>query len=192
VTTELLTERLLLREFRESDWRAVHEMLVDPEVTQYTPAGTSSKEESREATRRLVNDRSNEPPRHSFAITLRPLSARSGSADSEATVIGTCFLALPPDKPRQGDLGYLLARPYWGRGYATEAARAVLRYGFQELHLHRIYATSRPANVASWRVMEKLGMRREAHLVQHRYMKGRWVDSLLYAILDHEWQAYAL
>ena len=188
MATELLAERLLLREFCESDWRAVHAMLIDPAVTQYTPAGTSSEQESREATRYLVNDRSNDPPRHSFAITLRPLSGRSGKANAEATAIGICFLALPPDKPRQGDLGYLLDRRYWGRGYATEAARAVLRYGFQELNLHRIYATCRPANVASWHVMEKLGMRREGHLVQHRWMKGRWQDSYLYAILDHEWQ----
>ena len=182
--TQLFTERLVLREFRESDWRAVHEILVDPLVTQYTPAGSSSEEESEEATRLLVNDRSSDPPRHSFAITLRPLDP-----NAESAVIGVCFLALPPDKLRQGDLGFLLARRYWGRGYATEAARAVLRYGFQELGLHRIYATCRPANVASSHVLEKLGMRREGHLVEHRWFKGRWRDSLLYAILDREWQA---
>ena len=58
----------------------------------------------------------------------------------------------------------------------------------QERIDHRIYATCRPPNVASWRVMEKLGMRREGHLVQHRLIKGRWQDSYLYAILDDEWK----
>ena len=88
-----------------------------------------------------------------------------------------------------GELTYLYARLFWGRGYATEAARAILAYAFRDLDLHRVYATCRPANVGSSRVLEKLGMRREGHLVQHRWMKGRWQDSLLYAILDDEWLA---
>ena len=100
-----------------------------------------------------------------------------------------CFLTLRYDELRRGEIGYLLDLRYWGRGYATEAARAVLDFGFRELDLHRVYATCRPANVASIRVMEKLGMRREAHFRQHRWMKGAWQDSYLYAILDHEWKA---
>jgi RimJ/RimL family protein N-acetyltransferase len=70
----------------------------------------------------------------------------------------------------------------------TEAARAVLRFGFTELKLHRIFATCRPANIGSARVLEKLGMQREGHFRQHRWMKGAWHDSYLYAILDHEWR----
>ena len=122
--------------------------------------------------------------RYAFAVTLR-----AQDAGSENTLIGTCFLSIRPDELRQGELTYLYARPFWGHGYATEAARAVLEVGFRELDLHRIYATCRPANMGSARVLEKLGMRREGHLVQHRWMKGSWQDSLLYAILDHEWQA---
>jgi RimJ/RimL family protein N-acetyltransferase len=64
----------------------------------------------------------------------------------------------------------------------------VLRYGFGELDLHRVYATCRPANDASRCVLEKLGMRREGHLRRHRWMKGTWHDSLLYAILVEEWR----
>ena len=78
---------------------------------------------------------------------------------SEETLIGQCFL-LTRDEKRQGEIGFVLNRHYWGCGYMTEAARAVLQYGFQRLNLHRIYATCRPANVASTRVLEKLGMRR--------------------------------
>lgn len=183
MTTELLTERLLLREFRESDWRAVYEMMTDERVTRYIPVDAPSEEEMREWVRFLAHEaRQARPPRHDFAVVARPLDA-----DLEGVLIGSCWITIQPAELRQGDLGYVLGHSYWGRGYATEAARAVLRYGFQELDLHRIYATCRPANVASWRVMEKLGMRREGCLVQHRWMKGRWVDSLLYAILEDEW-----
>jgi RimJ/RimL family protein N-acetyltransferase len=179
MTTELLTEHLLLREFQESDWRAVHAMTQDEQVTRYIPVDTPSEEETREAIQVQIAGRRADPPHYYFAISLR----------ATGTLIGVCALFIRYDELRQGEILYVLNRPYWGRGYATEAARALLEVGFRELDLHRIYATCRPANVASWRVMEKLGMRREGHLVKHRWMKGRWQDSLLYAILDHEWQA---
>jgi ribosomal-protein-alanine N-acetyltransferase len=179
VIETLQTERLLLRPFAESDWQAAHAMLSDPEVIRYVPAGTSSEEETREHVLTLINEHQADPPRYNFAIVLR----------SEGVCIGICFLEMRVEEPRQANLGYLLSQHYWGRGYATEAARAVISYGFQKLGLHRVYATCRPANVASIRVMEKLGMRREAHFRQHRWMKGAWQDSYLYAILDHEWKA---
>ena len=77
-----------------------------------------------------------------------------------------------------------------GRGYATDAARAILRYGFETLGLHRVIANCQPENVASWRVMEKLGMRREAHFRQciHRD-DGTWWDEYSYAILEEDWNA---
>jgi len=177
--SELLTERLLLRELRESDWRAIHAMTTDEQVTRYIPVDAPSEEETRAAIRFQMNGRDANPPIYYFAVTLR----------STDTLIGVCALLIGHDELRPGEILYVLNRPHWGHGYATEAARAMLDLGFRELDLHRIYATCRPANVASWRVMEKLGMRREGHLVQHRWMKGHWQDSLLYAILDHEWQA---
>ena len=190
MTTELLTKRLLLRRFRESDWRALHAILADEKVTRYIPAGASGGEETREWVRFLVHAHRAQPPRYDFAVELRPPGGGSEGADSaESGLIGSCWLTARHDESRQGELGYIFAHSHWGRGYATEAARAVLRYGFTELDLHRIYATCRPANIASWRVMEKLGMRREGHLVEHRWMKERWQDSYLYAILDHEWRA---
>jgi ribosomal-protein-alanine N-acetyltransferase len=179
MTKALSTDRLLLRPFVESDWQAVHAMLADPEVTRYVPASTCSEEETREHIQTLINEQQVDPLWCKFAIVLR----------SESVFIGICFLERRVEEPRQANLGYLLSQHYWGQGYATEAAGAVLQYGFQELGLHRVYATCRSANVASSRVMEKLGMRREGHLRQHRWMKGSWQDSLLYAILDHEWRA---
>ena len=90
--------------------------------------------------------------------------------------------------PSRALSGTRLHPAQWGRGYTTEAARAMIDFGFRELGLHRIWADCDPRNVASWRVLEKLGLRREAHLRQNARIKGEWVDSLLYAILDREWR----
>jgi len=173
----LVTDRLLLRKFRESDWQAVHAILSDPEVSRYCPFQPPPEEETREEVQKMIEGRHAEPPQYDFAIVLR----------STDTLIGLCRLTIRPDELRQGEILYLLNRQYWGHGYATEAVRAVLEFGFEELGLHRVYATCRPANVASSRVMEKVGMQREGHLRRHRWMKGVWQDSLLYAILEDEW-----
>jgi RimJ/RimL family protein N-acetyltransferase len=78
---------------------------------------------------------------------------------------------------------------YWGAGYATEAARATLRFGFTELHLHRIFGVCQAANGASARILAKLGIRQEAYLRESEWTKGQWRDIVLYALLDHEWAA---
>ena len=82
---------------------------------------------------------------------------------------------------------YELDPRYWGCGYATEAARALLAFGFKELGLHRIWARCIAENVAS-RVLEKISIRQEGRLREKEWMKGRWWDTLLYTILEHEWQ----
>lgn len=79
------------------------------------------------------------------------------------------------------------AASYWGLGYASEAARAMLAFGFNEIELHRIWAQCNAENQASWRVLEKLGMRLEGRLRQDDFFKGRWWDDLIYAILENEW-----
>jgi len=75
---------------------------------------------------------------------------------------------------------------YWSRGIGTEAAGALIRFGFEKLGLHRIIAKCDPMNMASWRVMEKTGMRREGRLRENVKIRGEWRDSLLYSILEHE------
>jgi RimJ/RimL family protein N-acetyltransferase len=90
--------------------------------------------------------------------------------------------------PHTYEIGWVLARRYHGQGYASEAALALLRYGFEALRLHRIIATCQPENIASWRVMEKIGLRREGHFRKgiHR-PEGTWWDEYFYALLDEEW-----
>jgi RimJ/RimL family protein N-acetyltransferase len=90
---------------------------------------------------------------------------------------------------RRAELGYALGIDYRGRGYATEASGALLTYGFTTLGLHRIQAKTSSANHASWKVMEHLGMRREACLRDGEFRAGTWADTLIYGILDSEWRA---
>jgi len=88
---------------------------------------------------------------------------------------------------RQGTIGWLLGRKYQGLGLATEAARALITFGFEQLGLHRIAARTGRDNVRSWLLMERLGMRREAHLVESHVVEGAWRDEFIYAILADEW-----
>lgn len=82
------------------------------------------------------------------------------------------------------EIGWVFNQKYHSKGYASEAARAILKYGFEEMNLHRIIATCQPQNKPSYRVMEKIGMRREG------YFKNEWWDEYYYAILEEEWKEY--
>jgi len=87
---------------------------------------------------------------------------------------------------RRGELGYWVARPHWGRGYATEASRAVVAFGFAELELNRVVARHYSRNPSSGAVMRKLGMTWEGRLRQHIYKWGTFEDLEIYAILKDE------
>ena len=104
-------------------------------------------------------------------------------------VIGDIGLDGSHRDQREGELGFVIHPDHQRRGYATEASRAVLRMGFEELGLHRIIARADPRNAGSVGVMERLGMRREAHFVRNELIKGEWSDQVLYAILEDEWRA---
>ncbi len=115
-----------------------------------------------------------------LAITLK----------TDARQIGGIGLRL--DREHQhAELGYWLGVSYWGWGYATEAGREMVRYGFRDLGLHRIFATHFKHNAASGHVLEKLGMRYEGCQREHLRKWGEFVDSELYGILRHEWETLA-
>ncbi|OLP19426.1 GNAT family N-acetyltransferase [Leptolyngbya sp. 'hensonii'] len=99
---------------------------------------------------------------------------------------GAIGLVLAPDH-HSAEMGYWLGKPYWRQGYCTEAALALLQYGFQTLNLHRIHAAHFAQNLASGRVMQKLGMRQEGYLRQAVLKWGQYMDLVLYGILWEEW-----
>ena len=168
----LVTDRLLLREFEASDFEAVHHYASDPKVTQYTHFGPNSEEATREFLRSAAASKEEPLKTHDFAIVLK----------SEGKLIGGCSIRISTDKEYEASIGYVLAREHWGQGFATEAASALLQFGFQQLGLQRIVATCHPSNTASRRVMEKNGMRREGSVRDERCQKKKWPDCLLYAI----------
>ena len=104
-------------------------------------------------------------------------------------LIGNCNIRKNKPADRVAEIGYEIAPAHWDNGYATEAARAILAFGFDELKLHRIAAECVAENTGSVHVLEKLGMRLEGQLREQEWIKGRWWDAGLYGILEHEWKA---
>jgi [ribosomal protein S5]-alanine N-acetyltransferase len=175
----LTTDRLILRDFVESDWRAVLEYQSDPAYLRYNPWWHRTELDVRSSVRMFISW-SEEVPRKKFqfAIVLK----------REEQLIGNCGLRKQNPQTRVADLGYEIDRRYWGYGYATEASRALLKFGFEQLGLHRVWAYCIAENVASARVLEKIGMKCEGLQRESEWMKNRWWDTLHYAILDREWR----
>lgn len=174
------TSRLVLRSFQIEDVRAVHAYLSDPDVMRYVPEQPFTLEE----TERFVTGSASGPDGwvglpDKLAILLKP----------SFRVIGHLVFASFHGVFLTYEIGWVIHRRYQGQGYATEAAEAVLELGFREMSLHRVVATCDPRNTASWRVMEKLGMRCEAHQLRSIFKEGEWLDEYQYAILAHEWSA---
>jgi RimJ/RimL family protein N-acetyltransferase len=108
---------------------------------------------------------------------------------STGTVVGEVTLTWRSEQHRQGEIGFVFNPEHHGQGLATEAARVMLRLAFADLGLHRVVGRCDARNAPSARLMERLGMRREAHLVHSEIFKGEWGDEFAYAMLDHEWRA---
>jgi RimJ/RimL family protein N-acetyltransferase len=175
----LTTKRLLLREFEEQDWQAVLAYQSDPRYLRYYPWTHRTEQDVRAFVGVFLVRRKEEPrTTFQFAITLAP----------GGQLIGNAGIRMRTPDAEEADLGYELDPRYWGRGYATEAASALLAFGFRELKLHRVWAECLAENTASAHVLAKIGMQQEGRLRENAWMKVRWSDTLVYAILEHEWQ----
>lgn len=106
---------------------------------------------------------------------------------TDNVLMGSIGLEIVPEH-RHARLGYWLGVPYWNHGYATEAVRAVLAYGFRERNLHRIYSPHFLGNLASGRVMEKAGMKYEGRMREHYVRFGKFVNLELYGLLQEEFE----
>ncbi len=172
---KLTTERLFLREVRKSDWKAVHEYAIDPIVCKFMPWGPNTEEDTKNYIKRAMNFRK-EVPRTTFelAIILKSNQKR----------IGGCCIVISDVGNKQGWIGYCLNKNFWQQGYVTEAAVKLLEFGFEKLKLHRIFATCDTKNIGSARVLEKIGMRREGQMREHKLIRKKWRDSFLYAVIN--------
>jgi ribosomal-protein-alanine N-acetyltransferase len=173
----LESKNLILREFHGTDASAVHAYASDAEVVQHQVWGPNTESETKIFIEHSISNQLKTPRTvYEFAIVLK---------DSGELIGGG---GIHPTDPHQtiADMGYTLAKKYWGQGYGTEAAQCMTDFGFQVLKLHRIWATCRPENFASARVLEKCGMIREGYLQKNIWQRDRWVDSLLYAIVKED------
>jgi RimJ/RimL family protein N-acetyltransferase len=171
---ELTTARLLLRPFRAADHARLHAITGDPQVVRWMDWGPDTEEDTGVFLRYAVEAEAGDPRRTwKFAVVRA----------ADAVLVGSAELHIESPEHRRGTMGYLIAPAAQGRGYATEAARAVLDFGLTGGGLHRITATCDPENVGSTRVLEKLGMSLEGRLRDHFLIRGQWRDRLLYAAL---------
>ncbi len=169
------TDRLMIRKFEETDWKDLYEYLSDEVVVKYEPYDVYSEEDARrDAKHRSNND-------CFYAVCIK----------ETGKLIGNLYLS-------KGDfdtweLGYVFNRKHWGKGYATESAKALVDTAFTQFGARRIIAMCNPLNEDSWKLLERLGMRREGTLLQNVYFKKDkegnpiWSDTYEYGILKSEW-----
>jgi RimJ/RimL family protein N-acetyltransferase len=174
VSLALTTARLRLRELSIDDAPATNAWESDPRVTRYQSAGPRTVEESAAFLARIAEE-SARMPRRLFELAV-------------TTHDDPTLMIKRPDH-REAELWYVMRHDVWGRGYAVEALEALLDHAFDVLGVHRVYGDSDPRNTGSVRVLEKLGMRREAHLRENWYLHGEWCDSLIFGVLEDEWRA---
>lgn len=171
------TPRLILRDFRKSDLDAVHAYSSLEEVARFLVWGPNTLAQSKEAIEGFLDDQRAQPRTvFDVAVTLKP----------KRELIGGAGLRIVDRDNLTGEVGYTLHPDFWGYGLASEAARALLDAGFNELGLQRIVAVCDQRNKPSARVMERLGMRREGAFRGSKLIQNGWRDEYLYAILAEE------
>jgi len=175
------TARLTLRPFVAEDFDDLYAYHHLPEVARYLYWEPRDKAETAEALARKIGQDALVEERTSLVMAMewRELGR----------VVGEVNLYWTSREHRQGEFGFVVNPEFQRRGFAAEAAVANLRLGFQELGLHRIAGRCDVRNAASAGLMERIGLRREAHLVQNEFFKGEWGDEYVYAMLADEFQA---
>jgi RimJ/RimL family protein N-acetyltransferase len=173
------TKRLRLRSFQRNDVPAFVAYRSDPEVARYQ--GWDAPFPLEKAVQFVDEMIRAEPgtPGQWYQIAIEEKAS--------GEMVGDCVFHLFEEEPQQAKIGFTLARAYQGQGYATEAVYCLLDYLFGTLNLHRVTAICDVENTASAKVLERVGMRREAHFIENIWFKGKWGSEYNYSILAQEW-----
>lgn len=172
----LLTPRLLIREFTQGDLDAFSDIENDPQMRQFEK-GMPDREAAQSYLDWAIRKATETPRTHyRMAITI----------PQQDKVIGRTGLTSQNPEIREWEIGWAVAVPHWGKGYASEAARRMLALAFEELDAHRVVAFCHAGNTASSRVMEKIGLQKEGYLRQTRWFNEHWADELVYAIIESD------
>jgi RimJ/RimL family protein N-acetyltransferase len=176
---EIVTGRLVLRGLVEEDAQRIFDYRSRPEIARFQDWGTTSRDEITDHIFRVAGMEPGTPGRwYQIGIVLR----------SSGELVGDCGFQVLAAEPRQAELGIALDPEYQSQGYATEGLHALLDYLFLTLGKHRVFGSVDPRNVRSIRLLERIGMRKEAHLVESLWFKGERVDDVIFALLASEWR----
>jgi RimJ/RimL family protein N-acetyltransferase len=175
---EIQTRRLTLRALENRDARRIFEYRSCPDVSRFQSWGTDSPYAIESYILGLAAVEPGTPGLwYQIGITL-----------STTELIGDCGFRVLESEPRQAEIGIALAPEFQKRGYATEALRALLHYLFVKLGKHRVFGSVDPNNLHSVKLLQRVGMREEAHFVKSLWFKGEWVDNVIFAILAGDWK----
>lgn len=176
---EILTPRLALRDLEANDGPRIFSYHRHPDVARFQTWGTKSVDVIQTYIRSLAARDPEAPgPWYQVGIYLR----------GNDKLIGDCGFRILEAEPRQAEIGITVAPEFQRQGHASEALRTLLNYLLVTLGKHRVFGSVDPQNVSSLRLLERVGMRKEAHLVQSLWFRGEWVDDVIFAILASEWK----
>jgi ribosomal-protein-alanine N-acetyltransferase len=177
---QINTERLIIRNFKPEDWKDLYEYLSDPTVVKFEPYEVFTEEQCHQEAVRRSNQES------FLAVCLK----------GTGKLIGNIYFEQQEPKVfSTWEIGYVFNLKYQGHGYATESCRAIISNGVKNLGTRRVVAMCDPNNGPSWKLLERLGFRREGHLLKNVFFKVDekngpiWKDTFEYAILSEEWKS---
>lgn len=174
----IVTKRLVLRRFTQGDYDAYAAYHGRADVYRFLYSAPPAGAQLAQQFAQIVQSRfAEDGDAFHFAVERR----------EDDAVVGEALMKLANKNALQAEVGYIFNPAFSGKGYATEAAAAVVDFGFEKLGFHRIFARLDALNSGSVGVVERLGFRREAHLIQNDRFNGVWGDEFIYATLRHEW-----
>ncbi len=175
----LKTQRLTLREFNDADLPAYTQLRSGEKFQRFYSEDDCSSKRSKELLKLFITEAKINPRLHyQLAITT-----------ADQLLIGSCGLRITSQKARQASFGCELGEPQWGRGYATEASRTLIDYGFKVLGLHKIVVETISENTTAIATAKRSGFSVEAELRENHYFKNRWWNTTVLAILGSDWHA---
>lgn len=176
----LETQRLILRSFRDDDLDTFVAYRSDPAIARYQSWEAPYSAKWAAAFIAELQETVPGTPGQWYQAALE--------MKASGAMIGDCAFRVQADNPKEAEIGFTLGRAYQGQGYGTEAVGRLLAYLFDNLDLHRVVAICLVKNLTSARLLERVGMRREAHFVENVWYKGAWASEYWYGILQQEWR----
>ena len=178
----LKSRRITLKEIKTSDLNDIHRLHSCPEVDQYNTLGIPKNiDETKKVLEPILKDQQSEIRKH---YSWKIIENKNKIFIGLAGLINSC------DRFKTGEIYYKLFPEYWGNGYATEAAKLMINFGFKQLKLHRIEAGAAVENIKSIRVLEKLSMTKEGIGRKILPIRGKWVDNYRYSIIEDDKRDY--